>query len=102
MKKRHGLPDLSGETPPVPPCKKLTEVTIVTYFKDGRVAVYGIAGEKEDELYARAREHAHRIVNYGFRFDYKGGCCYVGAQEIDKVEIEGMPPGKYSVRWRNL
>ena len=85
----------------------MATVKIVIYLKDGRVAAYPIRSDTLEEAHARGREHAHRIVNFGFRFDFTksgglAGNTYVGPGQVDKCDIEGVPAGKYRVEWRNL
>lgn len=57
-------------------------VTINVYMQDGRVFRYKV----EDGV--KAREHAHRIVNYGWRNVEKGVMCYYPVHQVLKVTFQ--------------
>ena len=66
---------------------------IRVYMQDGRVFGYHVANA------AKAREHAHRIINYGWRNEEEGEMCYYPVHQILKVKFD-MPDkdelaGKY-------
>lgn len=69
----------------------MTKIQI--YMQDGRVFEYIVDNEH------KAREHAHRIVNYGWRNVEEGTMCYYPVHQILKVKFD-MPnkdklAGKY-------
>lgn len=54
-------------------------VTISVYMQDGRVFQYDVVNA------VKAREHAHRIVNYGWRNIVDGVMEYYPVHQINKV-----------------
>lgn len=67
--------------------------TINVYMQDGRVFKYEVANP------TKAREHAHRIICYGWRNIEEGTMCYYPVHQILKVTFD-MPnkdelAGKY-------
>jgi len=70
-----------------------TRTVIKVYMQDGRVFAYAVQGE------SKAREHAHRIIHYGWRNIEEGVMCYYPVHQILKVKFD-MPnkdemAGKY-------
>lgn len=57
---------------------------IKVYMQDGRVFSYEVANA------SKAREHAHRIINYGWRNVEEGEMCYYPVHQILKVKFD-MP-----------
>ena len=57
---------------------------IQVYLQDGRVFGYEVAND------SKAREHAHRIINYGWRNVEEGVMCYYPVHQILKVKFD-MP-----------
>lgn len=49
------------------------------YLQDGRIFFYKVANE------IKAREHAHRIINYGWRNIEEDRMCYYPIHQILKV-----------------
>ncbi|MGD2071878.1 MAG: hypothetical protein PVG65_00105 [Candidatus Thorarchaeota archaeon] len=69
------------------------KVKIYVYMQDGRIFEYEVANA------TKAREHAHRIVNYGWRNVEEGEMVYYPIHQILKVKFP-MPnkdkmAGKY-------
>ncbi len=67
--------------------------TINVYLQDGRVFSYDVAND------TKAREHAHRIINYGWRNVEECVMCYYPVHQVLKVTFD-MPDkdtlaGKY-------
>ena len=67
--------------------------TIKVYLQDGRIFGYEVVNP------TKAREHAHRIVNWGWRNNEEGIECYYPVHQVLKV-IWDMPnkdelAGKY-------
>ena len=60
--------------------------TIKVYLQDGRVYEYDIHADDP----TKAREHAHRIVNYGWRNWEEGRECYYPVHQVLKVTFD-MP-----------
>jgi hypothetical protein len=58
--------------------------TILVYLQDGRVFCYDVASPD------KAREHAHRIINYGWRNVEEGTMCYYPVHQVLKVKFD-MP-----------
>lgn len=56
--------------------------TIKIYMQDGRVFGYEVTDEH------KAREHAHRIINYGWRNCEEGEMCYYPTHQILKVKFD--------------
>lgn len=54
-------------------------ITINIYMQDGRVFQYGVINA------VKAREHAHRIINYGWRNIVDGVMEYYPVHQINKV-----------------
>lgn len=54
-------------------------ITISVYLQDGRVYKYDVVNA------VKAREHAHRIVNYGWRNNEDGVECYYPVHQVLKV-----------------
>ena len=54
-------------------------VTIQVYMQDGRTFHYDVKDSP------KAREHAHRIINYGWRNIEDGKFCYYPVHQILKV-----------------
>ena len=57
-------------------------VTVYVYMQDGRVEEY----EVEDSI--KAREHAHRIINYGWRNSINGMMEYYPVHQVLKVKFK--------------
>ena len=60
----------------------MTEIQV--YMQDGQVFGYKVAND------SKAREHAHRIINYGWRNVEEGVMCYYPVHQILKVKFD-MP-----------
>lgn len=56
--------------------------TIRVYLNDGRRFEYDVISPE------KAREHAHRIINYGWRSDEDGDFVYYPITQINKVVIK--------------
>ena len=57
-------------------------IQINIYMEDGRTFSYDVANA------VKAREHAHRIVNYGWRNIVDGVMEYYPTHQINKVTFE--------------
>jgi len=55
---------------------------VVVYLQDGRTRTYQV------ENCIKAREHAHRIVNYGWRDIENGVMCYYPTHQVLKVKFK--------------
>lgn len=64
-------------------------ITIRIYMQDGRRFEYDLDTIEE------ARDHAHRIVNYGWRGDEKEDLVYYPVHQINKVKIIGGAKAAY-------
>ncbi len=71
---------------------------ISVYMQDGRIFVYEVSNS------TKAREHAHRIINYGWRNWEEGRECYYPVHQVLKVTfsmgIKDEMAGKYFARPR--
>lgn len=69
---------------------------ISVYLQDGRIFEYEVANS------TKAREHAHRIINFGWRNWEEGRECYYPTHQVLKVtfsmEQKGEMAGKYFAR----
>ena len=67
--------------------------TINVYMEDGRVFYYDITSDtsSEDQIAAKAREHAHEIVTKGYRHNNGNEVEVYGPHKIAKVKITGGP-----------
>ena len=68
--------------------------TINIYLQDGRVFTY----EVEDSV--KAREHAHRIINYGWRNATNGIMEYYPVHQVLKVTFK-YPKDMMSVKYES-
>ncbi len=66
--------------------------TVNVYLQDGRVFTY----EVEDSV--KAREHAHRIINYGWRNAVNGTMEYYPVHQVLKVTFK-HPKDMMSVKY---
>ena len=56
-------------------------IEIVIYMQDGRTFTYKVSDA------VKAREHAHRIINYGWRNIEDGVMCYYPVHQVIKVKF---------------
>jgi len=72
--------------------------TISVYLVDGRIFDYEVANA------TKAREHAHRIINYGWRNWEEGRECYYPVWQVLKVtfpmDTKDEMAGKYFAKPR--
>ena len=68
-------------------------VKITVYLQDGRTFSYDV----EDAV--KAREHAHRIINYGWR-NIENGCMnYYPTHQVLKVKFKMAPLDKLATEY---
>lgn len=60
----------------------MTSVTVIVYLVDGRKFAY------EVESIDKAKEHAHRITNEGWRNTERGVMCYYPVHQVQKVKFD--------------
>jgi len=65
-------------------CEEIKHPTkIKVYMQDGRIFEYEVSAPQ------KAREHCHRIINYGWRCDEEKDLVYYPVHQINKVVICG-------------
>jgi len=66
-----------------------SKITIKIYLEDGRRFKYEVANCK------KAREHMHRIVNFGWRTEEDGNLVYYPVHQVNKVVAIGCGKEAY-------
>ena len=68
-------------------------VKVITYLQDGRTFTYGVKDA------TKAREHAHRIINYGFRNIEGEEFTYYPVHQILKVKFQMKKKDKLATEY---